>query len=387
MNTMQNLLKLRKKINLIDEKIIMLLSKRKSLYQNIVKEKITQKKPIKDKNREEQLIIHLKKLGKKNDLEPKYITKIFKIIIEDSVLNQKKILQYYNEQNNSNLKKISYLGPKGSYSYLATQKYTNNTSKKIIECEAYNFKEVIQNAEEEITEYAVLPLENTCTGYIEEVLDLLQTTKLSIIEEIHIPVIHCLLTNENVKFEDIKTIYSHPQPFKQCSNFINKFLHWKIKYTNSTSSAMNKISKKKLIDSAAIGNIQGGELYKLKPLKKNICNISNNITKFIFLSKLKNVNIKEDLNYKITLAVFITKKLHSIIDVLLILKQQKITLIKIASRPIINRNNLWETVFFIDIKTNLKSKSIKKTINIIYNVNQSTKILGCYPINQENTLH
>jgi len=387
MGPMQNLLKLREKINLIDENIIILLSKRKSLYKEIVKEKEIHKKPIKDENREKQLIIHLINLGKKYDISSKYITKIFNIIIEDSVLAQKKILQKHRKKNYTTFKKISYLGPKGSYSHLLIQQYFDNSSKKIIEYECNSFKEVLQKVEEEIAEYAILPLENTCTGHINEVLDLLQTTNLSIINEFLFPVVHCLLVNKNVKFNDIKTIYSHPQPFKQCSHFINKFPHWKIKCTHSTSSAMEKIYIQKLMHSAAIGNLKSGELYKLTALKKNISNIKHNITKFILLSKSDTINIKENLNYKVTLAILITKKLQSIADIILILNKQKITLIKIKSRPAINKNYSWEKVFFVDIKTNPKSESIKKTIDIIYNINSNTKILGCYPIAQNNNFY
>ncbi|QTM69183.1 chorismate mutase, partial [Buchnera aphidicola (Hormaphis cornu)] len=135
-----NLLKLRNKINIIDKKIVILLSKRKSLYQDIVQEKLIQKKPIRDIHRENELIKQLKNLGKKYNLNTHYIKKIFQIIIEDSVSTQQKLLQYFYEKKNNNFQKISYLGPRESYSYIAACLYTSTLSKNLIKYAENNFK-------------------------------------------------------------------------------------------------------------------------------------------------------------------------------------------------------------------------------------------------------
>lgn len=380
-----NLLKLRNKINIIDKKIVILLSKRKSLYQDIVQEKLIQKKPIRDIHRENELIKQLKNLGKKYNLNTHYIKKIFQIIIEDSVSTQQKLLQYFYEKKNNNFQKISYLGPRESYSYIAACLYTSTLSKNLIKYAENNFKNVLQQVEKNITDLAILPLENTCSGTINEVLDLLQTTNLFIIDELLVPIQHCLLANKNTNYKEINTIYSHPQPIEQCSDFINKNLHWKIKYTQSSSSAMQYISQTNLNTLAAIGNLSGRNFYNLKILKKNISNKKKNTTRFIVLSQ-KNCFSKTDTNliYKILIMISLQKTLHSITNILTKFKENKLILTKIEMRPTTDKNNLWGKVLFIDLQTTSKSNPIKKTINFIQDLNQSTKILGYYTIKKNN---
>ncbi|MBZ2279986.1 MAG: prephenate dehydratase domain-containing protein, partial [Buchnera aphidicola] len=70
--------------------------------------------------------------------------------------------------------------------------------------------------------YAILPIENNSSGAIEETLNILKNNNLYIVGEINVDINHCLLVVKNTKLNNIKTIYSHHQPFKQCSQFINQ---------------------------------------------------------------------------------------------------------------------------------------------------------------------
>jgi chorismate mutase/prephenate dehydratase len=96
-----------------------------------------------------------------------------------------------------------------------------------------------------------------------------------------------LVSYKKQSLKNIKSIYSHPQPIKQCISFIKKFSQWKIKYTNSSSDAIKKIFYNKKKKSAAIGNEECSKLYNLFIIKKNISNKKNNSTLFYIISKIK----------------------------------------------------------------------------------------------------
>ncbi|MDO7161156.1 prephenate dehydratase domain-containing protein, partial [Acinetobacter baumannii] len=89
----------------------------------------------------------------------------------------------------------------------------------------------------------VVPIENTSSGGINDVYDLLQHTSLSIVGEMTIVIDHCVLVSGTTDLDTIDTVYSHPQPFQQCSKFLNRYPHWKIEYTESTSAAMEKVAQ------------------------------------------------------------------------------------------------------------------------------------------------
>ncbi|CAL4322217.1 chorismate mutase [Buchnera aphidicola] len=92
------LLNLRNKINKIDESILHLLSKRKEIVIQIAKIKILHNLPIKDKNRERELLNTLITFGKTYNISKNYICNIFKMIIQDSILTQTNIKDKLNKK-------------------------------------------------------------------------------------------------------------------------------------------------------------------------------------------------------------------------------------------------------------------------------------------------
>ncbi|QJC37140.1 hypothetical protein GJU01_02240 (plasmid) [Enterobacteriaceae endosymbiont of Donacia vulgaris] len=187
-------------------------------------------------------------------------------------------------------KSIAFLGPKGSYSYLAVKTYINNTffQKTLINISCQNFTEIFLYLKIGIINFAIIPIYNNCTGLIKEVLTLFKSNIffLYIKKKFKLPIKHCLVTNKrNITLHEIKKVFSHVEPFKQCSIFMNKFPKWEIKYCSSSSFAMEYIKKSSFKNLAAIGNKISAKFYKLKIIKTNITNKIDNQTHFLVLGK------------------------------------------------------------------------------------------------------
>jgi len=376
MPTKSSLLIFRDQISNIDKKIVKLLAERKNLVLKIAESKIENNQAIRDIEREKTMLEKLIILGKKNHLTSEYITRLFQLIIEESVLIQKNLLKKFHNDHKSTFTRFSFLGPKGSYSYIATCEYANRNFQNYIKNECSTFKEVISLVEKNQSDYAVLPIENTCSGVIHEVFNLLKDTNLFIIGEIHIFINHCLLAIKKIPLNEIKTVYSHPQPFQQCSNFIKQFPQWKIKYTKSTSDAMNKITKYNEVTNAALGSEIGNKIYGLKILSKNLANEEKNITRFILLHRTP-INISKKIPTKTTLMFSIEPESGFFEKVLLILQEKKIIIRKLTSQTI--EKNSWEEIFYVDIEANLSSELMQDALEKIKKITKFTKILGCYP--------
>ncbi|MXP51247.1 bifunctional chorismate mutase/prephenate dehydratase [Pantoea sp. SoEX] len=368
---------LRNNINEIDEKILILLSQRRSLSIEIAEIKFRYNRPVRDVEREQLLMERLVTIGKKYQLNSCFIIKLFQLIIEDSVLIQKYIIKKKPKSSyENNAIKITFLGPKGSYSHIAARKYFTRYFDNIIECSCVNFYDIIKYVEKGIADYAILPIENTSSGSINEVYDLLQNTNLSITHEITLYIDHCILSKKGTNLDEIKTIYSHSQPFQQCSNFIKMFPHWNIKYTESTAAAMKKVSELNLSTIAAVGSEVGGSLYNLQVLRRNLANQRYNQTRFIVLSR-KPIEVEDHISAKTTIIIATGQRVGTLIDVLLVLRKYNLIINKIESRPI--NGNPWEEIFYIDIKNNLKSENMKRALKDLKNITYSLRILGCYP--------
>ncbi|VAX76649.1 prephenate dehydratase domain-containing protein [Buchnera aphidicola] len=380
MNKKKILYLLRSKINKIDYKIIKLLSSRESISLDILRYKIFHKFNVRDKTREIELFKNLKKYSEINKIDPLFIEQLFNLIVKNSIkiqeFNKKKIILNQKEYH------CAYLGPIGSYSYIAYNSFIKKHKKNFLANEYPNFSSIIHAINNNDCQFALLPLENSISGIIPEVYDILkEQDKIYIIGETYLKIQHQLLSIKKCFFCDIENIYSHTQPFKQCSIFLEKFPEWKKHYFNSTSEAMKRLSLERKKNTVVIGNSIGGSFYNLKKIAINLSNKKNNVTRFILISKKQKKNLN-NVSTKITMLLKISdsKKNHQ--EILKIFKNMNINLIKMIHQKY--EKNKKNKIYFTEIQGNIFSQIIKDTLHRIKKYAEKIKILGCYAIEKYN---
>jgi len=67
---------------------------------------------------------------------------------------------------------------------------------------------------------ALLPIENTTAGSINETYDLLAPGALHITGEVVSAIEHCLLALPGVTLDELRTVISHPQALAQCHDLV-----------------------------------------------------------------------------------------------------------------------------------------------------------------------
>lgn len=370
------LLMLRERISTLDLKLLALLAERRELAVEVGKTKLHSHQPIRHKERERDMLDALSAAAKLHGLDSLFITRVFQLIIEDSVLTQQSLLQHQLNKISQHAVRIAFLGHKGSYSHLAAHQYAARYFDQLIECGCQKFQDIFTQVETGQADYAILPIENTSSGSINDVYDLLQHTSLSIVGELTNPIEHCVLVAKDSDLDQIETVYSHPQPFQQCSQFINRYPYWKIVYTESTAAAMKKVAKLNSPKSAALGSEAGGALYGLQVLEHNLANQQQNITRFIVLAR-KAINVSEQVPAKTTLIIATGQQSGALVEALLVLRDNDIIMTKLESRPI--NGNPWEEMFYIDVQANLRSGAMQKSLQDLVPITRSLKVLGCYP--------
>ncbi|RZP54162.1 prephenate dehydratase [Vibrio vulnificus] len=370
---------IRLRLNDLDDQLLSLLSERRKLSIEVAKSKVETSKPVRDASREQQLLVKLITNGReKYQLDAQYITKLFHTIIEDSVLLQQSYLQNLlnPEQSRKPLARVAFLGSKGSYSHLASREYFSRKNTELIELNCDHFKEVTQTVESGHADFGVLPIENTSSGSINEVYDLLQHTTLYIVGELTQPIEHCLVATKDVRLEEIKVLYSHPQPHQQCSEFLGRLKGVTLKSCASTADAMKKVQELNRDDVAAIGNASSGKLYGLQPIQGNIANQTENHTRFIIVAR-KPVEVSAQIPAKTTLIMSTSQKAGSLVETLLVLQRYGINMTKLESRPIMG--NPWEEMFYVDLEAHLDSEEMQLALGELTKITKHLKVLGCYP--------
>lgn len=185
-------------------------------------------------------------------------------------------------------KRVAYQGVEGAYSHLSCKKVFPDH--QAIACE--DFHSAILMVEEERAEFAMIPLENSTAGRVEEIYRLLPKTHLQIVAEHFEPVNHCLLALPGVELDQIQTVSSHPQALAQCFHHLEKLNIKAVAAVDTALSAKQLATKKELAHSTesyktqgAIASTLAAELYGLNVVVEDFQDVTGNTTRFIVLAK------------------------------------------------------------------------------------------------------
>ncbi len=368
----------REAINQIDDQLLELLAKRRALSQEIVKIKNLEGATVRDKKREEELLIRLLKKGKELGVDSYFITSIFNEIIEDSLRVQQFYLQQLANPELDELEviRIAIQGVEGSYSHIASKKFFIHNESRLAFLAKSTFKEVVSAVEDGQVDYGILPIENTTSGSINEVYDVLSHAQISIVGEVKVKIEHCLIALEDIPLNKIEKIYSHPQAIMQCSNFLQSLPDVKIEYYEDTALAVHKIKSEGNNTYAAIASEEAAKINNMAILRKNIANQTENYTRFLVISRnAQTVDLRIPCKTSIIMAT--EQKPGALVDALNVFKNHNLNMTKIQSRPIIG--NPWEELFYIDFEGNIDDVNVKNAIDELRKHTRFLKILGSYP--------
>jgi chorismate mutase/prephenate dehydratase len=374
----QDISQLREKINKIDSGLIKLLSQRRELSKDVIESKVESKSPIRDKDRESELLNRLIKVGKKEGLDSHFLSKVFYEIIEDSVRLQQNIVQASLNPKGDKKKSVSVAiqGIEGSYSHLAAKKYFAQHSFILNFVYKNLFEEVVRTAEKGEVDYAFLPIENTTSGGINEVYDLLLHTTLSITGEEKFQVKHCLVGTVDVSLGKIKKVFAHYQAAAQCSKFLESIPNVAVEYFADTAMSVQKIKEEGSSTFAAIASEEAAKLFHLKILKKDIANQSENFTRFLVATR-KPQMVDSRIPCKTSIVMATSHTPGSLVDALGVFRKYNVNLTKLESRPIIG--NPWEEMFYLDFEGNAAGEIIQKVLDELGQFTRFMKVLGTYP--------
>lgn len=348
----RDLEKMRGAIAVIDALILKLLEKRIEIAKKIAEEKKAIGEPIEIKELEEEKI---RVILKKTNLNPIQLEEIFL-----------KIMKLTKEEEYSVLgikKTVAVLGPRGSFSEEIALKLVGSRL-PLRYCATTD--EIIKLVECGEVDYGIVPIENSVNGTVLPVLDALLSHEVEVFGEAKLEVNHCLAAKRDLRFSEIRVVYSHPQAIAQCMGFINNYLpNAEIKYTSSTSDAV------RLLDdfSAAIVSENAAKLYKLCVLRKGIQDLrERNVTRFYVIRKKTG-----ELKGRITSLFFaVEDRPGALKNVLEIFYRRGINLRKLESRPA--RTGLGDYIFFVEVEAPLTEKDVKelKEVTTFY------KIIGVF---------
>jgi len=371
---MENLEKIRKEINDIDNKLVQLFEKRMKIVNEVAKDKIKTGKKIYDSKREQEVVNRAINTIKDKKLSI-FAKEFFENLMDVSRQYQQQLIPSTKEnkvikEKDSGI--VGFQGTKGSFSDYATDFLYDNTIKRE---EFKTFEDLFKAIQNNKIKYGVVPIENTSTGGVKDVLNLLRTYNLYITSQFDIKIEHCLLGVKGSNISEIKHVYSHPQALMQCAQYFK--LNSSVvacPYLN-TAIAAKDVSNWNDPNKGAIASKKAAKLYNLEILVDNLQDNSKNITRFITISNKMII----DQSASKTSIIFTTSHIPgSLFNVLKIFSDFDINITRIESRPNLNRK--FEYYFYLDFLGTINMINVKNALEQIKNYCGYYKILGSYAV-------
>lgn len=281
---------------------------------------------------------------------------------------------------------VAYQGIEGAYSHLACTKVFPEL--KTVACD--DFQTAIGLVEEEKADYAMIPLENSTAGRVEEIYRLLPKTHLQIIGEHFEPVNHCLLALPGVELEQIKTAASHPQALAQCFHRLEDFGIAPVVAIDTALSAKELSllahSGTEAIGRAAIASPLAAELYGLDIIAENFQDIEGNTTRFIILAKQHHtIDYNPDQHYLTSLLFSVRNIPAALYKALGGFATNGVNLIKLESY--MDGGTMTASHFHIDIEGYPEQQAMKHALEELNFFAKDIRILGTYPAHTYRRKH
>ena len=376
---MPDLQELRKQIDEIDDAMVALFEKRMSIAEQVAKYKIETGKPVFDEAREQE---KLQSLGEKTHTSFNCcgIQQLYQQIMSISRKRQYQLLQAYDPKDLAGFTAVAklekkdarviYQGVEGAYSHAASMAFFGNEGN----CRHVDtWKDAMEAIKNGSADYAVLPIENSTAGIVQDNYDLLTQYDHVIVGEQLIPCQHVLMGLPGTELCEIQHVYSHPQALMQCRDFLNAHPDWNIHPYGNTAKAAKKVAQEQDRSQAAIASPYAAEYFHLSVLQEGIYSNPGNSTRFIIVSKQK-IYCKDAK--KISISFELPHTSGSLYSSLSHLIYNGLNMTKIESRPVLSQN--WEYRFFVDFEGNLNDSAVKNALRGLENEVQNLRIHGNY---------
>ena len=264
---------------------------------------------------------------------------------------------------------VACMGMEGTYGQIACDKLF-----KVADIMYFkNFSGVCKAVADGLCEYGMLPVDNTTSGTVDGVYELMQSGNFNIVRSIDLQISSVLLAPKGVKLSDVKEIYSHAQPFKQCSEFLKELKDVKFTVVGSTAEAAALVADSGRRDVAAIASRNCSDLCDLEIISSNIQNSDYNYTRFICISK--EPQIFPGAN-KISLIAVLSHQPGALNSVLSKFSALGLNLTKLESRPIPGRK--FEYMFYFDFDASVADAGIAELLGELRNETEKFVFLGNY---------
>lgn len=363
---------LREAIERVDRDLLELFKRRMTLVEAVATAKIRAAYPFRDRLRAEQVLQRVRQMATEMGLDAHQMEQIFRLIMEMAISHQQAYLKTLPEAP----LRVAYQGVEGSFSHLTAQRHYRNVEGGVLLTGYESFREAADSVRTGANDVALLPIENSTAGSINETYDLLTEEGLVINAEAISRVSHCLLALPGARKQDIRVILSHPQALLQCGEFLRSTPFMRPQAVFDTAGAARQVKEGNDPTFAAIASESAARVFGLEVLERNIQNQMGNYTRFVEVAREAGT-CPPDRPCKTSVLLATGHQPGDLGEVLREFSKRSINLTKLESRPVPDRP--FQYRFYLDFEGHASSEPVSEALAAILPRARELRILGTYP--------
>lgn len=370
---------LRVQLDEIDDQITELFQRRMEVCKEVGEYKVKNGRKVFDRQRENEKLADVASKVE-GDFNKKGIQELYqqlmsmsrklqyKQLVEAGALGRLPFIRV-DELDKKNAR-VVFQGTEGAYGQAAMKQYFGEDVNSF---HVNTFREAMEAIEEGSADYAVLPIENSSAGPVNEMYDLLDEFENYIVAETILPIVNTLSGLPGTDLSEVKRVYSKAEALMQTTRFLDAHGDWQRISVGNTAIAAKKVLDEQDRSQAAVCSAYAAKVYGLSVLADQINDEPDNSTRFIVVTNQK-IFLKNASKMSIRFEVPHTS--GSLYRILSHFIYNDLNMTKIESRPIEGRK--WEYMFFVDFDGNMEDAAVKNAIRGLREETTNLKILGNY---------
>jgi chorismate mutase/prephenate dehydratase len=342
-------------IGAIDDQILTLLNERTALFKRLGKCRKDGACELLEPEYESRLLARLC-ASNKGPVRNETLRAVFREIVSGAMVIEAPLI-------------VAFFGQPTTFTHQAARAKFGGSAQYVPQPSIMDVFEAVDRSQ---ADYGVVPVENSTEGAVTHTLDMFLDSNVKVCAEINMAIHHNLLSRCQAK-EAIKVVYSHPQVFGQCRNWLQRHLPTvPLVEVSSTTEAASRCANEPA--AAALASALAADRYKLDVLARNTEDVSDNLTRFLVLGRQEAKPTGDD---KTSMFFVLRDRVGALYETLRPFSAHKINLTFIESRP--SRRKRWEYYFFVDFLGHVSEKRVQDVLAELGEHCQFVKIVGSYP--------
>jgi len=370
--------KSREEIDRLDAELIRLLARRMEAVGAIASWKRDHPEaPLMDPSREREVAEGWNAAARRHGLPTHFVSRVLREVMEWSRRDQERILNRSQEAEPRPLPRVAFQGTPGSYSDLAIRKLFVARRQGEVERQGYRtFGEALDALEAGTVTHALLPVENTVAGSINEVYRLLAEREPVVVDEEFWEVEHVLAGLPGARVDTLRVIRSQAVALQQCRRFLNGLGECVAESTYDTAAAAHSVRQDGEPSVGAICSEEAAREQGLEVLARNVSDARRNLTRFLLVAAEPEER-DQRVPAKTSLILTLNHRRGALAACLDAFARRNLNLFKIESRP--QLHDPWEYLFYVDVEGDHSRGLLAEALEDIRRLTNRLKILGSYP--------